>query len=345
MKLLFKLAGVLVLVASLGTGWVWLKLDRFANSPISLQQARAFDVAPGSGVARIARELAAQGVIDDARAFVWLARWRQQAHRLQAGEYWLQPGLSGEQLLALLVAGKVRQHVFTIVEGWTFRQLRRALAAEPRIRHSLTGLSDAEVMARLGHPGEHPEGRFLPDTYHFPAGTRDVDFLQRAYQAMAEALERLWPQRQPDLPLASPYEALILASIVEKETAVAAERRQIAGVFIRRLRKGMRLQTDPTVIYGLGEDFQGNLRKRDLRRDTPYNTYRRRGLPPTPIALPGLDSLRAVLDPAPGEALYFVAKGDGRHHFSATLEEHNRAVRRYQIHQRRTDYRSTPETP
>ncbi len=342
MNVLFKLAGLLLLVASLGLGWLWMEVDRFAGEPVKLQQPRAFQIEPGSGLFEVARELNRQGVIERPWPMVWLARWRGQAHRLQAGEYWLEPGITGEQLLVLFVSGKVRQYAFTIIEGWTFRQLMTALAQRDEIEHTLSGLDDAAIMARLGYPDEHPEGRFLPDTYHYPAGTRDVDFLRRAYRAMDKALQRLWPQRQPDLPLATPYEALILASIVEKETGLAEERRQIAGVFIRRLKKNMRLQTDPTVIYGMGEAYRGNLRRQDLRRDTPYNTYRRHGLPPTPIALPGLESLRAVLDPAPGDSLYFVAKGDGSHHFSATIEEHNQAVRRYQIHQRRQDYRSSP---
>ncbi len=233
-------------------------------------------------------------------------------------------------MLDRIVAGRVIQYPLTIVEGWTFRQLRQALAAHPQLTQTLAGLSDAEIMARLGRPGAHPEGWFLPDTYHFPKGFTDEAFLRRALTAMEQRLTQVWERRAPDTPLNDPYQALVLASIIEKETGVAAERAEIAGVFARRLRLGMRLQTDPTVIYGLGEAFDGNLRRRDLEADTPYNTYTRPGLPPTPIALPGLAALEAAAQPAAGDALYFVADGQGGHVFSRTLEEHHRAVRRYQ---------------
>ena len=212
--------------------------------------------------------------------------------------------------------------------------MMEAVRHHPKIQQTLEGLSDAEIMDRLGHPDENPEGRFFPDTYHFPRGTTDVVFLQRAYATMARRLDEAWRQRAPDLPLKTPYQALILASIIEKETGLPEERPAIAGVFIRRLRKGMRLQTDPTVIYGLGESCDGELRRRDLRRDTPYNTYVHKGLTPTPIALPGAGSLRAAVNPAPGDALYFVATGNGGHVFSNTLKEHNRAVRKYQLRRR-----------
>ena len=218
-----------------------------------------------------------------------------------------------------------------MVEGWTFQQLRQALSEHPKIAHTLGALSDAEIMARLGRPGEHPEGRFFPDTYHFPIGTSDEAFLRRALAAMDQRLNHVWSQRRSDLPFNDPYQALILASIIEKETRLPAERPTIAGVLARRLRKGMPLQTDPTVIYGLGQAFSGNLRRQDLLADTPYNTYTRKGLPPTPIALPGEGALAAAVNPTSGDALYFVATGEGGHAFSATLEEHNRAVRRYQL--------------
>jgi UPF0755 protein len=261
------------------------------------------------------------------------ARLNGLATRLQAGEYALTPGLTPPALLERIVAGQVIQYPLTVVEGWTFRQLRQALAAHPKLVQTLAGLSDAEIMTRLGRPGDHPEGRFLPDTYHFPAGFTDAAFLRRALTAMDQRLADLWKRRSPAAPLQEPYQALILASIIEKETGMAAERAEIAGVFARRLRQGMRLQTDPTVIYGLGEAFDGNLRRRDLETDTPYNTYTRAGLPPTPIALPGLAALEAAVNPADGDTLYFVADGEGGHVFSRTLEEHNRAVRRYQLKQ------------
>ncbi len=235
------------------------------------------------------------------------------------------------QLLQQMVDGEVIQHTLTLVEGWSFKQVMVALRAHHAIRATLQGLTAAEIMSRLGYAGQHPEGRFFPDTYHFPKATSDIEFLRRAYSAMAERLEQEWVAREPDLPLKSAYEALILASIIEKESAVSAERAEIAGVFIRRLNKGMRLQTDPTVIYGMGEAYDGNIRRRDLRHDTPYNTYTRKGLPPTPIAMPGGEAIHAALHPASAESLYFVARGDGTHYFSATLEEHNRAVRKYQL--------------
>jgi len=217
------------------------------------------------------------------------------------------------------------------VEGWNFKQMRVAIAGQQALEQTLVELSDQEIMQRLGYADEHPEGRFLPDTYHFPKGTTDLAFLKRAYQAMQGLLDAEWEQRDPGLPLNSPYEALILASIVEKETGLASERPEIAGVFVRRLKKGMKLQTDPTIIYGMGESYKGNIRRRDLKQDTPYNTYLHKGLTPTPISMPGADALHAVLHPKEGKSLYFVAKGEGSHQFSKTLVEHNRAVRKYQL--------------
>jgi UPF0755 protein len=290
------------------------------------------EVKPGSGIADLARELQRQpGLLRSVLYLEAHVRLNGLAPRLKAGEYAITPGLTPRALIDRIVAGRVIQYPLTVVEGWTFRQLRQALAAQPKLVQTLQGSSNAEVMARLGRAGEHPEGRFLPDTYHFPAGFTDEAFLRRALAAMDRRLAEVWSRRAPDVPLSDPYQALILASIIEKETAVPAERPDIAGVFARRLRKGMRLQTDPTVIYGLGEAFDGDLRRQDLAADTPYNTYTHNGLPPTPIALPGSDSLNAAVNPAPGDSLYFVADGQGGHVFSATLEEHNRAVRRYQL--------------
>jgi UPF0755 protein len=225
----------------------------------------------------------------------------------------------------------VVQYPLTLVEGWTFRQVMEALQADERLEHLIEDPSAEAVMARLGRRGVHPEGRFFPDTYHFTRGSSDLDILKRAHAAMERVLAEEWEARADGLPIESPDEALILASIIEKETGLASERAEIAGVFVRRLRLGMRLQTDPTVIYGLGDDFDGNLRRADLRNDHPYNTYVHAGLPPTPIALPGREAIRAALNPADGETLYFVARGDGSHAFSVTLEEHNRAVRKYQL--------------
>lgn len=329
---LFKFAGLLVIVCSAVFGWFGYDYQHFRQSPLAVPpEGTVINIPPGRSVRGIAQDLAELQLIDNPWYFEILARSTGAAARLQAGEYRLEPGLLPESLLQLLASGKVMQHTLTIVEGWTFRQMLDAVRAHPVLTQSLRNKSVRDIMAALERKGEHPEGRFLPDTYHFPRGMTDVDFLGRAYAAMQKALVREWAERAPELPFKTAYEALILASIVEKETGIAAERPRIAGVFVRRLKQGMRLQTDPTVIYGLGERFDGDIRSNDLRVDTPYNTYTRDGLPPTPIALPGLDAIRAVLHPADGKELYFVAKGDGSHQFSATLEEHTRAVRLYQL--------------
>ncbi|MFA7386891.1 MAG: endolytic transglycosylase MltG [Thiohalobacteraceae bacterium] len=329
---LFRLAGFLVLAASLVGGWLAFEYRAFEQTSLTVPATGAvLQVPPGRSVRGIAKELAERGILEHPRFLEWMARWSGDAARLQAGEYRIEPGTPPAALIQKLVAGKVMQHSLTLVEGWTFEQLLVAVRAHPVLRQTLQDKSAAEIMAALGHPDEHPEGRFLPDTYHFPRGMTDLEFLRRAYRAMQRELERAWATRAEGLPIATPYEALILASIIEKETGLAEERARIAGVFVRRLQKGMRLQTDPTVIYGLGKDFDGNIRRRDLRADTEYNSYTRGGLPPTPIALPGKDSLHAALHPEDGDELFFVGRGDGSHQFSATLQEHNRAVRKYQL--------------
>ena len=329
---LFKLLGLLVICFSAVFGWFGYDYQNFRQTPLAVpQDGMMIEIPPGSSVRGIAADLAQKKLITSPLYFEVLARTSGTASRLQAGEYRIDPGLRPEAFLQLLVSGKVVQHTLTVIEGWTFRQMLAAVQAHPVLVHTLRDASPDDIMAALDRKGEHPEGRFLPDTYHFPRGMNDVDFLNRAYAAMEQTLQREWSGRAPDLPLKTPFEALILASIVEKETGIADERPRIAGVFVRRLQQGMRLQTDPTVIYGLGERFDGDIRSSDLRADTPYNTYTRDGLPPTPIALPGQDAIRAVLHPAEGKELFFVSKGDGSHHFSATLEEHNRAVREYQL--------------
>ena len=256
--------------------------------------------------------------------------------RIKAGEYAIEPGTTPRTLLVLLESGKVVQHSVTLVEGWTFREARRAIEQEPHLKHTLEGQDDAAVMAALGEPGQHPEGRFFPDTYLFGKGTTDLEILRQAHARMRDELAAAWAARAADLPFDSPDEALVLASLIEKETALASERPRIAGVFTTRLRKGMRLQTDPTVIYGLGDRFDGNLRRADLERDGPYNTYTRAGLPPTPIALPGAEALRAAVNPDERGDLYFVATGlpDGSHEFTRTLAAHEAAVRRYLVRYR-----------
>ena len=272
-----------------------------------------------------------QKIINDPWLFILLAKVKGVETRVRAGEYQIETGMTADELLEKFIQGSALQYSFTVIEGWSFRQMLAAIAEDPVIEHTLEGKSNQEIMTLVGYPEQHPEGMFFPDTYRFPKGTSDVDFLRRAYQVMQKHLTREWNQRDSDLPLESSYEALILASIIEKETGAGFERPLISGVFIQRLKKNMRLQTDPTIIYGLGEKFDGDIRFRDLKKDTPYNTYLHAGLTPTPIALPGLEAIHAALHPAKTEALYFVSKGDGTHHFSATLDEHNTAVRRYQL--------------
>ncbi|SHE99544.1 endolytic transglycosylase MltG [Thermomonas hydrothermalis] len=330
MRTRLALLGVLVAMALV---WQGVQLARFANTPLRGMSTDASVVLPRGGtLTGVVRALRAQGV-EPGPAWYWplLARLTGVAGHLQAGEYALPPGITPRALLQAMRDGKVLQRRFTIVEGWTVRDLRAALARVPLLRQETAGMDEAALMAALGAPGQPAEGRFLPETYAWVRGDSDLDLLRRAHAAMQRALDEAWRTRADGLPLRTPTEALILASIVEKETGVAEERAKIAGVFIRRLQRGMRLQTDPTVIYGMGPRYAGNLRRIDLMTDTPYNTYTREGLPPTPIALPGKAALHAVTHPEPGDALYFVALGDGsgRHVFSRTLDEHNAAVRTY----------------
>ena len=329
-----KLIGFFVLVASMLAGWAWMEYQGFIATPLRIPQGSViYEVPKGVTLAALARDLEAVGMIPNARYLQWYGRYTGQAKLIRAGEYRLDDELLPDSLLALLVSGKSVTYSLTLLEGWNIRQVRSAVAAHESLTQTLDGVDDAVLMERLGVAGEHPEGRFFPDTYQFTRGMTDVEFLRRALHKMDGELEAAWAKRVDKLPLANPYEALILASIVEKETGQASERAEIAGVFVRRLRKGMKLQTDPTVIYGMGEDFDGNIRRKDLRQDTPYNTYVHHGLPPTPICMPGRDALRAAVDPAAGDTLYFVARGDGSHVFSATLKDHNAAVRKYQLRQ------------
>jgi len=343
MGMVFKLFGFAILGLSIFLGWFWQSYNHFVSTPIILSQSNTdFTISSGSSLSSVANSLQSQGIISDASLFLWMIKFSDGETSIQAGEYVIESGMTPRDIAFIFVSGKVKQYSFTIVEGWSFKQLIVALGANSHLQHSLQGKSNAEIMEIIGHPGEHPEGRFLPDTYHFPAGSSDKLFLQRAYDAMDKVLQKEWQNRKTGLPYKTPYEALTMASIVEKETGVVHERKQIAGVFVRRLEKKMRLQTDPTVIYGMGDSYTGNLRKKDLKKDTPYNTYRRKGLPPTPIALPGEAAINAALHPHDAETLYFVAKGDGSHYFSETIEAHNKAVRKYQIRQRKANYRSAP---
>lgn len=317
-------------VLALGAGMLGVDFYAFATGPLArTPRDLTVEVAKGHTLSDVLNTLRMQGLIK--RPFYWklLAALRGDAARIQVGVYTLSTLLSPSVLLDRLVEGQVAQFALTIPEGWTVAQLIKAIRAHPRIIQTQADLNI--LMAQPGLPGMPPEGWFFPDTYYFPQGTTDVEFLTRAHQAMQTRLASAWASRAPDLPLRSPYEALILASLIEKETAYPQERAEVAAVFIARLNKGMRLETDPTLIYGLDTDYAGDIRAVDLRRDTPFNTYLHPGLPPTPIALPGWHALHAALHPAESEALYFVATGNGRHHFSRTYAEHRQAVIRYQL--------------
>ena len=329
MVVLRLLSWLLFLALALGGAAVW-----WVHAPMPLAaggaQALELEIEPGTSPKAVARSVQMAGVRVDARLLYAWFRVSGLDRRIKAGNYEITPGTTPYTLLQKLVQGEESLQVLTLVEGWNFRQVRAALAREDGIKHDSAALSDADLMARLERPGVAPEGRFFPDTYTYAKGSSDLAVLRRALHAMDRRLEAAWSQRASDTPLKSADEALVLASIVEKETGRASDRALIAGVFANRLRIGMLLQTDPTVIYGLGDKFDGNLRKRDLQTDTPWNTYTRSGLPPTPIAMPGEAALLAAVQPEPTKALYFVAKGDGTSHFSASLGEHNRAVNRYQ---------------
>ena len=325
--LLLTVALILAVVLAAAAA-LWHYIER----PLPVREERVeIRVPPGASARTIARTLREQGVDVDADLFVAAARWSDAAGQLRAGRYEITRGMRLADLIERLRRGETLKERLTIVDGWTFREMRAALAAHPLLKRDSGAMSDSQVLAAVGAAEAHPEGLFAPDTYVFDAGSSDLEVLRQAYRTQQARLARVWAERAADLPLKSPYEALILASIIEKETGQNGERSRIGGVFVNRLRIGMLLQTDPTVIYGLGDGFDGNLRKRDLTTDTPYNTYTRSGLPPTPIALPGLASIEAALKPEPTRALYFVARGDGTSQFSESLTEHNRAVARYQL--------------
>lgn len=321
------------LLAGFAAYTAWHHYQAFAGGAIhGLSKGDSVTVESGDSFVTVLRRLREAGVATG-HDVEWqlLARQLDAAGRIQVGEYALEPGMTPRDVLVAMRDGDVLSYRFTIVEGWNIRQLRAALARDDTLVQDTADLDDDALMEALGQAGQHPEGRFLPETYVYTRGDSDLDLLRRAHDAMARALQAAWEARADDLPFDTAEEALVLASIVEKETAVPAERARIAGVFVRRLEKGMRLQTDPTVIYGIGDDYAGNITRAHLAQDTPYNTYVRAGLPPTPIAMPGVDALHAATQPAEGKALYFVAVGDGsgRHVFSDTLAEHQAAVREY----------------
>jgi len=306
----------------------------FLNKPLGVDGEQYYHFAPGTSVSALARDLEKKNIISNRMYFSILARATGSARLLKAGEYQLNQNMTVLEFFGLMQKGKVRLYSLTLVEGITFKEVMQQVNASPHLKHNLKQLNNQQIMQALGYTGEHPEGRFFPDTYRFPKGMSDIDLLRQAYQQQKQRLEMAWNSRDTKLPLNSAYEALTLASIVEKESASVEERKKIAGVFINRLRKGMRLQTDPTVIYGMGDNYKGDIRFKDLRKDTPYNTYTRKGLPPTPIAMPGQGALDAVSKPDSTEYIYFVAMSDGsgRHIFSKTLKEHEYAV---DVHQRK----------
>jgi UPF0755 protein len=317
--------GVLVAAAATG-GFAW-----WAKQPIIGEgDSIPFTITKGSGAHAAGQQIAEAGVPIQPLLFNLLARFTGKSGRLKAGSYELKPGTTPTRLIEQLVRGEFAQESLTIIEGWTFRQMRQAIAAHKGLKHDTVGLSDTELMQRIGSEYKQPEGLFFPDTYLFAKGSSELQIYKQAHTALLQHLDTAWERRAPDLPYADKYQALTMASIVEKETGQKAERAMIAAVFVNRLKLGMMLQTDPTVIYGMGDRFDGNIRKKDLETDTPYNTYTRNGLPPTPIALPGLQSLGAALSPAKSGALYFVARGNGTSHFSDNLTDHNRAVNQYQ---------------
>lgn len=335
-SLLLGLILTLVIVGlAFGFGYNWY------NGSMNLpEQGKTYLLDRGETLGHLSARLGADGVLEHPRLLRLYARLTDSA-QVQAGEYFIAPKTSPRQLLAMLRRGEVVLHQVTFVEGWTYRQALAELHRHNNIEPLLEDKSADQQLKLLDLGLEHPEGWFFPDTYHYASGTSDVEILRRAHNKMRSLLDVLWEARELGLPYETPYQALTMASIVERETGAPWEREQIAGVFVRRLQKGMRLQTDPTVIYGMGDAYQGKIGRADLRRPTPYNTYTISGLPPTPIALPGAEALKASLNPAEGDTFYFVARGDGTHVFSQTLAEHNKAVREYQI-KRRQDYRSAP---
>ena len=324
----FKKLVVSSVIAAIGVGGTFVY---WAQQPITIDgEAIPFTISPGSGAHAAGQQIADAGVPIVPILFNLLARIEGKTSKIKAGSYELKPGTTPQRLITQLARGEFAQESLTIIEGWTFRQMRAAMASHPGLKHDTVGLSDKELMAKISPEYVQPEGLFFPDTYLFAKGASEMQIFKQAHAAMIGRLSEAWDKRDPALPYKNPYEALIMASIVEKETGQKSERAMIAGVFVNRLKTGMLLQTDPTVIYGMGDNYQGKIRKRDLEADTPYNTYTRGGLPPTPIALAGAQSLTAALAPARTQALYFVARGDGTSQFSANLPDHNRAVNQYQ---------------
>jgi len=333
MTKLFKIFASIIIIVLGFSIWFGIEWLRFLDTPLIATNKPPVDfvLANGTSVKSLAADLHNKGVLEKPHFFSLLVRLRSETRNLQSGEYRIEPGTTPVQLLNKLVRGQVILYPFTIVDGWTFRKITSELANNPRIEHTLQGLTDAEIMQKIGHSGEIPEGRFFPDTYKFSTNTKDIEILHAAYDLMQAKLNEAWANRTQDAPYDCPYKALIGASIIEKEAALSEERPIISGIIARRMQKNMYLQLDPTVIYGLGDKYTGKLTSEDLKKDTPFNTYIHKGLPPTPICMPSEDAIWAALHPKPGDALYFVAKGDGSHEFSATLKKHDAAIKKYQL--------------
>lgn len=331
----------LVLLGVILMGIAAWRVQSVLDQPLSLPAEQLVDVPAGASPGGMLNRLEEQGALQGAFWARVYWRFNLAGQALHTGEYRVGPATTVRDMLDLWQRGEVVQYSLTLVEGWNFRQVRALLARQEKLKQTLAGLSDEAVMAKLGHPGVFPEGRFFPDTYKYVKGMTDEQLLEQAFTRLDAVLAEAWKTRATGLPYSDPYQALIMASLIEKETGVPEERSEIAGVFVRRLAAGMLLQTDPTVIYGMGERYTGRITRADLREPSPYNTYLNPGLPPTPIALVGREAIRAALNPADGNSLYFVAKGDGSHVFSNDIDAHNQAVRQYQL-KRRADYRSSP---
>ncbi|GMR05869.1 MAG: endolytic transglycosylase MltG [Gammaproteobacteria bacterium] len=334
---------VVLIILSATLGLIAQNWLQNAETRVVTNLSRNITVAHGATMRGFAEQLVYDGLLEEKWSFLFWARYRNLSSSLKAGEYKVPADATMNDLLHLVTSGQVIDYPVTFIEGWSFKQLREALAKQKNLRQTIEKMDDEAIMKAIGAEGQYPEGRFYPDTYHYTSTMTDLDVLRQAYGKMNRLLSYEWEKRASDLPLKNRNQALILASIIEKETGAEIERTLIAGVFINRLRKGMLLQTDPTVIYGMGDSYEGNIRRKDLRKDTPYNTYTRTGLPPTPIAMPGGEAIKAALHPAETDALYFVAKGDGTHYFSSSLREHINAVNKYQINKRK-NYTSTKGT-
>ncbi len=320
---------IFIIAAIIGAYYLWQDKQQYLASPINLSEKINFEIESGSNLKDVLNELAEKNIISKPEYILFEAKRSNQANLIKAGEYQLLPGTTPTQLIQQFIDGKVVQYRITLIDGWNYRQVFEAVKNHKRLKQTIDELSVKEIMEKLELEGVHPEGQFYPDTYSFPNGTSDIDFLKRANKRLHKVLEEEWQQKAENLPYQSAYEALIMASIIEKETAASEERPEIAGVFVRRLLKDMKLQTDPTVIYAIGESFDGDIRKKDLSIDSPYNTYVYKGLPPTPISIAGRAAINAALHPNDGKTLFFVSMGNGKHYFSETLKEHNQAVRKY----------------